>query len=618
MSLTTRGRPHLSRRALQAAALATALVLAAAPASADPFHGKGSELKSRHLEAALMAGAPSPLVLDNFELLAHTNLGGGVPNGDIAVYDHGSGVGKHAYVGTWSAQCTGQGAKIIDVRNPSKPKWLTFVGAMKDSSLEDVAVVRIGARDVLGLGVQICGPRGQTGLALYDVTNPAKPTELSFLPVNAGGVHELDLVARADGRVLALLAVPFSEFADENGDPGPGGLQIADISDPTSPWMVSNWNGLAQGFEIDGATLDADGNFDGLGSFASSFAHSARAADGGMTAYVSYWDLGIIKLDITDPASPSLVGRTMYDVTADGDGHSMTPYDVGGTRYILQNDEDFDPGPTTATVTTTATGTEAYHALQEPWSGTSLTAHGSVTGVIHDAAIGCDAADYVGAAGKIAFADTVDPFYGVQACPIGQQAILASQAGALAFVSNLGGPDTAWPFGPDVDPGAVAAATASMPALQVSDESGLAAEIRAAAGPVSMTLVPNPSSWGYLRVFEETGGTEWTEVGSFVGPAGTLAPGSWSIHNTEAFGNRSYSSWYSAGIVALDISDPTNPQMVGQFVPQTSKRYANSLGPGPAEVWGVAIDADGIVYASDMRTGLWIVRPIGSAAPASD
>jgi hypothetical protein len=42
-----------------------------------------------------------------------------------------------------------------------------------------------------------------------------------------------------------------------------------------------------------------------------------------------------------------------------------------------------------------------------------------------------------------------------------------------------------------------------------------------------------------------------------------------------------------------------------------------SLGTGPAEVWGVAIDPDtGIVYASDMRTGLWVIRPVGDAAPS--
>ncbi len=95
----------------------------------------------------------------------------------------------------------------------------------------------------------------------------------------------------------------------------------------------------------------------------------------------------------------------------------------------------------------------------------------------------------------------------------------------------------------------------------------------------------------------------------------SFPPGSWSIHNTEVLGGRAYSAWYSAGIVALDMTDPTDPHLVGQFVPKTSRRHANSLGTGPAEVWGVAVDPDtGIVYASDMRTGLWIVRPTGDAA----
>jgi hypothetical protein len=94
-------------------------------------------------------------------------------------------------------------------------------------------------------------------------------------------------------------------------------------------------------------------------------------------------------------------------------------------------------------------------------------------------------------------------------------------------------------------------------------------------------------------------------------------PGSWSVHNTEVLGDRAYSAWYSNGIVALDLSNPTSPEMVGQFVPNTSNRHANSLGVGPAEVWGVTIDPEtGIVYASDMRTGLWIIQPVGDAAPS--
>ena len=93
-------------------------------------------------------------------------------------------------------------------------------------------------------------------------------------------------------------------------------------------------------------------------------------------------------------------------------------------------------------------------------------------------------------------------------------------------------------------------------------------------------------------------------------------PGAWSIHNTEVNGDRAYSSWYSHGVVALDVSDPEQPSLAGQFVPAPSRRFRDVFGPPGASVWGVAIDPDtGIIYASDERSGLWIARPVGPAAP---
>jgi hypothetical protein len=58
---------------------------------------------------------------------------------------------------------------------------------------------------------------------------------------------------------------------------------------------------------------------------------------------------------------------------------------------------------------------------------------------------------------------------------------------------------------------------------------------------------------------------------------------------------------------ALDISGPTNPVLVGKFTPRVN---------GPAEMWGVALDTEGtLVFGSDIRTGLWILRPTGATAP---
>lgn len=181
-------------------------------------------------------------------------------------------------------------------------------------------------------------------------------------------------------------------------------------------------------------------------------------------------------------------------------------------------------------------------------------------------------------------------------------------------------PDDAYAYSPGADPKALA--VAGVPVLQIAEIDDVADAIRAAAGPVTMTVISQTPSWGYLRVFREDASGEWQQVGRFTDAPHAFGehptpPGSWSVHNTEVLGNRAYSSWYSNGIVAIDMSDPAQPRRVGQFVPDTSRRNANSLGVGPAEVWGVAIDPEtGIVYASDMRTGLWIVEPTGPAAPS--
>lgn len=617
------------RSAVRRLAVAVAFMLiSAAPVAADDVrhHGK-VELHERAERIAAQGGTPSPLVADDFELLGHANLGGGVPNGDVYFYDHGGSVGKYAYVGTWSAQCTGQGAKIVDVNDPTAPEWTGFVGARKGSSNEDVVIARIGDRDILGIGVQPCGRGGSEGLALYDVTDPRHPVELSFF-ATPGGVHELDLVVRGDGTALALLVTPFTEFPDTYfGTDFGGEFRVVDITDPTDPAALADWGIIADSdLLIQGGNDDVSSSFQGLpGFFAAHYAHSVRAADGGLTAYVSYWDGGVLKFDISDPSAPAYLGRTIYPAGSSGDAHSMAPYDVGGTRYIFQNDEDFDTIPSIL-ATSSVTGPLQADGLQMPWVPIQLTDGGqTVSGTVHDAGDGCDAADYAAAGGKVALADAIDGFYtGIipgwpePACTLGEQAVLARSAGATALILNLLSPDDAYYIGPGSDPSAAAA----LPVIMIAEIDDLAAGIRTAGGTATVTVTAQEPSWGYLRVFAETAADEWAQVGEFTGApnafgAFSTPPGSWSIHNTEVLGDRAYSAWYSNGIVALDLTDPTSPAMVGQFVPQTSKRNANSLGPGPAEVWGVATDPEtGIVYASDMRTGLWIVQPVGDAAPS--
>jgi hypothetical protein len=197
-----------------------------------------------------------------------------------------------------------------------------------------------------------------------------------------------------------------------------------------------------------------------------------------------------------------------------------------------------------------------------------------------------------------------------------------------AIVFNLESPDDAWPFFRG-NLRAVQRAAQGIPAVMVSDIDGLADSIVGTGVTETITLDPSDPAQGFLRIVEEVDGQdfdgdpsvdEYAQVAAFGDETseldhvtGTLTPppGTWTIHNTEVDGDMAFSSWFSHGIVAIDLSDPLDPLFAGQFVPPTSRRFAGSLGVGPAEMWGVAIDDDGLVYGSDMRSGLWILRPTG-------
>jgi hypothetical protein len=139
----------------------------------------------------------------------------------------------------------------------------------------------------------------------------------------------------------------------------------------------------------------------------------------------------------------------------------------------------------------------------------------------------------------------------------------------------------------------------------------------------SATLRALEPSWGVLRVFDANTGVQVAKFDA-VDNVHTYPPpeGFWSIHNNEVRGDRSYASWYTNGVVALDLSPlndamPHDPVMVGQFLPAGAPSHVPGFIPSNVPVvWGVAIrESDGLIFVSDINSGLWIVRPTGPAAP---
>lgn len=582
-----------------------------------------------HVDPSILAVGPGHEQLaNNFERLDHVVMPGRQAAADVYFFDHGA-RGKFAYVGSFRAPCSTDGVRIIDVTRPRSAE-VAAIASLPDSwntSTEDIVVEQVGARRILAGGLQACDEGGRNGLALWDVTRPRHPERLSFLRTPAG-VHELDLAVREDGTVLALLATPFVEFDNTYfGGTGGGEFRIVDITQPGNPQRLSSW-GIIRDSDL--VTFGGDeivSSFQGMDSFFTAiYAHSVRDADQGTTAYVSYWDAGVVKLDISDPTAPILEGRTFYEIGDAGDAHSMFPLDVSGTRYVIENDEDYDAN-SPVTVTSSETGSSEFNGMFEPWMPTTLYDTGTITADVVDGGDGCESGDFTGASGMVVLVDTVDPFYEgliegwTVPCSLGGQIRRAANAGATALLSNLISPDDPYPF-PYGPPDGISP-DEDMVVVQVADADGVAAALRAAVGPApSVTFATNTPAVGYVRIFDESqlvdldgdgSSAEFAEVATFTEPdhvLGDLTPprrGIWSVHNTEVRGTIAYSSWYSHGVVAWDLSTITAPVQVGQYRPPARS--------GWPEVWGVAVDPEtGVMYLSDLVGGLWVVRPTGPAA----
>jgi hypothetical protein len=123
--------------------------------------------------------------------------------------------------------------------------------------------------------------------------------------------------------------------------------------------------------------------------------------------------------------------------------------------------------------------------------------------------------------------------------------------------------------------------------------------------------------FGYLRVYDYANLAAPVQIGEFRTPhsLGTDDPGAgdYTIHNPLVVGTDVYISWYSDGIRVVDASNPRSPREVAFFVPPAAQNPVKPSQRGvltnTAQVWGVGYDhATGLVYASDMNSGLWILR----------
>jgi hypothetical protein len=97
--------------------------------------------------------------------------------------------------------------------------------------------------------------------------------------------------------------------------------------------------------------------------------------------------------------------------------------------------------------------------------------------------------------------------------------------------------------------------------------------------------------------------------------------GFYSVHEAIIADGIEYVSAYSDGLRIVDLADPAEPEEIGSLLPSPAldrHGYWTALDGSRSFplVWGVEVQ-DGLIFLSDVNSGLWIVR-LMQTEPAAD
>lgn len=515
-------------------------------------------------------------------------------------------LGNYAYVGTFSSGTSGfcpeTGVKIVDVSDPTNP---SFVGNLASPALtraNDVKVENVNTKyfhgDLLVHSNEPCATGGDGGVVLYDVSDPTAPVRLGaaydindFLNgpnFEAFGVHNAWIFEQGNKAYIAVVA---------NISPDDYDFRILDASNPAEAVEVGRWSSTVS---PDAPPAETRGTSRSLGL------HDITVDGKGRVAYLSYWDAGYILLDVSDPANPSFMGVGPWPDGAEGNAHAAWP--GRGGNLMVTSDEDFSAnglGLLTTSVPLGSFGTnhEAAEAaftppLSGPFGPHDIAWVGKGDGIDSARGFGCaaDPNNPNTSGPAVPYGESVaGKFALIQrgACRFDEKIAVAESQGAIgAIVFNDAREDVLTMGGNPI---------VSIPGIFIRGSRGneLAA-LREANTAVQGTMAPGQfNGWGFVRVWDtsDPGNIELLADVTLPSTFDMSAPNPFGSHNVMVRGNTAYISWYADGLVVVDISDPTNPQVLAQGVD-----------PGD-NYWGVYVQGD-LIFASDRDTGLKIYKHV--------
>ena len=526
------------------------------------------------------------------ELNVVATLDLGLPGENVTdVWAHGN----YAYLGTFDdivCSLDFTGIHVVDISDPSNPAKVAFIPAKPGTRNNDVKVAHIDTKqfngDILFARNEQCGspflPRlqsagaavgpGQGGVSIWNVTDPTKPRAMkqNFLDFPT---HNTFIYQQGDSAYMLVV-----------DDVNVQDLHIVDISKPFSPKVIAVTGQLDWPADI-AAEFGATGGV---------FLHDVWVQDKGgqVIAYLSYWDAGLVLLDITDPANPVFLGDSVYAVPDPlsgefpaGDGHVAVP-NADGSRVLLGH-EDFAAG---ALVEFKFAGVDYPVAERDFTPPTYTLPGGTFSGPVHwTGGEGCTIGEFDRAAiaGEVALIQRGTCFFSEK----------AASAQALGYAGFIVANDAARGDAL-ITMSAGTADVITIPGYFVGNSTG---EIMKAGEGEPMFAAGIFDGYGYLRLLDVSDPANIVELDQFATEnvfANPPVPGDRTMHNVVVDnGTTAYISWYLEGMRVVDFSGDTLTEVA---------HYANDA--SNVNFWGVYLhdhpNGSSYVLGSDRNTGLWI------------
>lgn len=198
-----------------------------------------------------------------------------------------------------------QGLVIFDIADPAAPRQVGYInleaGFEPDIEVSDDGNWAFWETQRFPTSAEVPnilepGANLQRGVHIVDIRDKSAPRWVGYSPTPPDGPHSITY-ANISGRHILFQSVYAFAYAYGGVDvPGAQRLVISEL-DTSTP--VATLRTLAEYVDPDAQGLDR------MPHDVSVYAHPIT---GKTYAYVAYWDVGVVILDVTDPAAPTKVG----------------------------------------------------------------------------------------------------------------------------------------------------------------------------------------------------------------------------------------------------------------------------------------------------------------------